>query len=225
MPGGWKTDYLMLAIPETPAPAPVARMQPVVPRGALARRRRAVHAAKILLPLAALVLLSSIALWPEISRTIERGRETLHLLALVQTGGVMKLPRYRGYDTQNQPYMISADTAVRVGAERYELTNPRGDMTMRNGTWVQVQSRHGIYTQKADQLDLTKDVVLYRQDGTTMTSATATVDMKQGAATSADYTHAEGPFGTLDAEGFTLLDKGGLMQFHGPAKLVLNGSQ
>ena len=57
-----------------------------------------------------------------------------------------------------------------------------------------------------------------------MTSSTATVDMRKGAVTSADYTHAEGPFGTLDAEGFTLLDKGGLMQFHGPAKLVLNGS-
>jgi lipopolysaccharide export system protein LptC len=120
--------------------------------------------------------------------------------------------------------MVSADTAVKVGEERYALTNPRGDMTMRNGTWVQVQSKHGIYVQKADQLDLSRDVVLYRQDGTTMTSSTATVDMRKGAVTSADYTHAEGPFGTLDAEGFTLLDKGGLMQFHGPAKLVLNGS-
>jgi lipopolysaccharide export system protein LptC len=66
--------------------------------------------------------------------------------------------------------------------------------------------------------------MLYRQDGTIMTSATATVDMRLGAVTSADYTHAEGPFGRLDAEGFTLLDKGGLVQFHGPAKLVLNGA-
>jgi lipopolysaccharide export system protein LptC len=191
---------------------------------AMVRRRRTVRAAKFMLPVAALVLLSSVALWPEISRTIERGRNAFHNLAAISVGGVMKQPRYRGYDSQNQPYMVSADTAEKVGESRYDLVNPRGDLTLHNGTWLQVQSKRGAYVQKADQLDLTRDVVLYRQDGTTLTSNTATVDMKHGAVTSSDYTHAEGPFGTLDAEGFTLLDKGGLVQFHGPAKLVMNAA-
>jgi lipopolysaccharide export system protein LptC len=183
-----------------------------------------VWVAKIMLPVAALVLLSSIALWPELSRMLERGRATVRELSLMQGGGTMKLPRYRGFDSQNQPYMVSADTADRVSDEQVNLVNPRGDITLRNGTWLQVRSRRGVYIQKASQLDLTQNVVLYRQDGTIMNSATATVDMKQGAVSSPDYTHAEGPFGTLDAEGFTLLDKGGLVQFHGPAKLVLNGA-
>jgi len=30
------------------------------------------------------------------------------------------------------------------------------------------------------------------------------------------------PFGVLDAQGFTLTDKGAAIQFHGPARLVLN---
>jgi hypothetical protein len=34
--------------------------------------------------------------------------------------------------------------------------------------------------------------------------------------------HAEGQFGTLEAEGFTLTDKGALISFTGPATLVLN---
>jgi lipopolysaccharide export system protein LptC len=214
----------MLAVPEPPRETerPVAHPRPV-PR-TLKRRRRAVQLAKIVLPLVALTLLSSIAMWPEISRTIERGRATFRNLAMLNGGGVMRLPRYRGYDAQNQPYMITADTADHVGEGRYDLANPRADITLHNGTWLQVQSKRGIYVQKADQLDLTRNVMLYRQDGTMMTSATATVDMKLGAVTSADYTHAEGPFGRLDAEGFTLLDKGGLVQFHGPAKLVLNGA-
>jgi hypothetical protein len=38
-------------------------------------------------------------------------------------------------------------------------------------------------------------------------------------------THAEGPFGVLDAQGFTLVDKGAAIQFHGPAKLTLNGRE
>jgi lipopolysaccharide export system protein LptC len=35
--------------------------------------------------------------------------------------------------------------------------------------------------------------------------------------------HAEGPFGTLDAQGFALTDKGSVIQFTGPGRLVLNG--
>jgi len=192
----------------------------VLPRS-LTRRRRAVRIAKYALPVLALALLSSIAAWPEISRTIERGRATWRDLTMVESNGAMKHPRYRGFDTQNQPYMISAETAVQDGPDRYNLTAPRGDLTMHSGTWLQVRSRAGVYVQKYDQLDLSDHVTLYREDGTILNTSTATADMKQGAVTSSNYTHAEGPFGTLDAEGFTLVDRGAIVQFHGPAKLVL----
>ena len=32
-----------------------------------------------------------------------------------------------------------------------------------------VQSKHGVFLQHSNQLDLSQDVVLYRDDGTTMT--------------------------------------------------------
>jgi lipopolysaccharide export system protein LptC len=194
--------------------------------GRLARRGRAVRVAKYLLPVVALALLSSIALWPELSRTLENGRVTWRRLTMVQSGtGTLLHPRYRGMDEHGQPYVVSADTAQQVGPERVNLKSPRGDVTMHNGVWLDVRGKKGVYMQHADQLDLSQDVMLYRQDGTILTSDTATLDMKRGAATSADYTHAEGPFGTLDAQGFTLVDKGGIIQFHGPAKLVLNGNK
>jgi lipopolysaccharide export system protein LptC len=187
------------------------------------RRGRLVRIAKYLLPVVALALLSSIALWPEISRTIERGRVTWHRLTSIDpNSGTMRRPRYRGYDGQNQPYTVVADTADRVGPERFNLRLPRGDLTLHNGTWLQVRSKRGAYFQHTDLLDLFQDVMLYRQDGTIMNAASATIDMHGGAVTSNDPTHAEGPFGTLDAEGFTLLDKGNIVQFHGPARLVLN---
>ena len=44
------------------------------------------------------------------------------------------------------------------------------------------------------------------------------------AAAGSEPTHAEGPFGTLDAQGFTITDKGAAVQFIGPAHLVLNGT-
>ncbi len=193
--------------------------------GRLARRGLAVRVAKYALPVAALALLSSIALWPEFSRTLENGRVTWRHLTMVQAGtGTLLRPRYRGMDEHDQPYVISADTAQQMGPERVNLKAPRGDVTMRSGAWLQVRSRKGVYMQHANQLDLSDDVTLYRQDGTMLNADTATLDMKKGAAASDDFTHAEGPFGTLDAQGFTLVDKGGVIQFHGPAKLVLNGT-
>ena len=87
------------------------------------------------------------------------------------------------------------------------------------------QSRTGVYAPHDGQLDLTGDVLLYRDDGMTLTTDTATIDLKAGAATGAERVHAEGPFGTLDAQGFALTDRGGVIQFTGPGRLVLNGKQ
>jgi lipopolysaccharide export system protein LptC len=137
----------------------------------------------------------------------------------------MLRPRYRGVDERQRPYTVSADTAHRAGPERINLVAPVGDLTLENGTWLLLRAKTGVFIQHANELDLAKAVTLYRQDGTIMRSATATMNLKLGAATSNDYTHAEGPFGTLDAEGFTLVDKGSVIQFHGPAKLVLNGAK
>jgi lipopolysaccharide export system protein LptC len=79
--------------------------------------------------------------------------------------------------------------------------------------------------QRTNQLDLSQDVTLYREDGTTLVTASASVDLKAGAAAGADPVHAEGPFGVLDAAGgFTVVDKGASIQFTGSSHLVLNGA-
>ena len=87
-----------------------------------------------------------------------------------------------------------------------------------------LQAKQGVFMQHINQLDLSHDVTLYRDDGTTLVTASAAIDLKNGAAAGAEPVHAEGPFGTLDAQGFTLLDKGANIQFTGPAHLVLNGA-
>jgi lipopolysaccharide export system protein LptC len=188
----------------------------------LRRRAALIRAAKYVLPLVALALLSSIAMWPEIARNIENSRVAWHAMSALNAGQMVNL-RYHGMDG-DRLYTVSAETALRADAERLNLVNPIGDVSMPNGVWLQLRAKRGVFIQHSNELDLEDDVTLYRSDGTTMVSATATMNLKQGAATSNDYTHAEGPFGTLDAEGFTLVDKGGVIQFRGPAKLVLNGA-
>ena len=205
--------------------AAAARLRRLPDSRGLARRRVVITFVKLLLPAVALLLLASLALWPEIQRLTENARVSYQRISRDAGGATLTNARYRSVDEQGRPYTVTAVTARQVDENRINLTTLKGDITLTDGTWLMVQSDHGVYLQHSDQLDLSGNVVLYRDDGTTVTTASASVDLKNGAAAGAEPTHAEGPFGTLDAQGgFAVTDKGAAMQFTGPAHLVLNGS-
>jgi lipopolysaccharide export system protein LptC len=190
----------------------------------LARRRIAITLTKWVLPALALALLSTIALWPEFDAAKDQARLAFRRLSASIQGGQLIDAHYRGIDAQGRPYTLTAATAVQVDPERVNLTIPKGDITLQDGTWLMLQAKKGVFMQHANQLDLSREVTLYRDDGTTMTTASASIDLKNGAAAGDDPVHAEGPFGTLDAQGFSSVDKGAIIQFIGPAHAVLKGS-
>lgn len=191
----------------------------------IAQRRFLVNATKWLLPVAALLLLGSIAAWPELTRIKDGARVSFkRVFSLEPDSARMMAPSYRGVDERGRPYTITADWAAQDAPSKVVLSRPRGDATLESGAWLMLQGEQGVYIQHTGELDLQRDVQLYRDDGTAMRSETATINVKEGAAASADMTHAEGPFGVLDAQGFTLTEKGAVIQFHGPARLVVRGS-
>ena len=189
----------------------------------IAQRRFFVTSTKWLLPLLALALLSLVALWPEMMRVRDEGRIAFRrAFGMVPDTATVIEPRYHGMDGRGRPYTLTADSAVQVGPQRINLVRPKGDVALQGKSWMMVQGKEGVFLQHSDQLDLSGNVQLYRDDGVTMRSHAATVDLKAGAAASGHQTHAEGPFGQLDAQGFTLLGKGSIIQFQGPARLILN---
>lgn len=182
--------------------------------------------AKRVLPVVAVGLLALVALWPEFSSNVERGRYTYRIsdgTGSSAEGGALTQARYSGVDQNGQPFTITASLARQVGPERTNLTDPKGDITLGSTGWLMVQARQGVYMQKTSQLDLSGDVTLYRDDGTMMQTDAVAIDLRAGAASSGNKVHVEGPFGTLDAQGFTVLDRGAVVQFTGPGRLVLNG--
>jgi lipopolysaccharide export system protein LptC len=201
-----------------------ARIRRAPTAGGLARRRLMITATKFVLPVAALALLATIALWPELDREQSAARIALRALTEVDGAEVIDA-HYHGVDDQGRPYTLTAATAKQEGEEKVNLTQPVGDLTLQNGTWMSMKSKLGVFIQHSNLLDMWKDVVLYRDDGTTMYTQSMSMDLKNGAAAGSQPVHAEGPFGTLDAHGFALVDKGSVVQFTGPAKLVLNGKQ
>ena len=203
--------------------ATAARVRRPPSPGALARRRLVITLTKWLLPAVALLLLASIAVYPEIDRLTDSARVAYQRASSQISGATLTNARYRGVDDHGRPYTVTAATAQQDGPERINLTTVKADITMTDGTWLMLQSKDGVYLQHSNQLDLSHNVTLYRDDGTTVVTNSASLDLKNGAAAGAEPTHAEGPFGTLDAQGFTVTDKGTAIQFAGPAHLVLNG--
>jgi len=190
---------------------------------AIVRRTWFVSIAKRLLPIVALALLSLVALWPEIGRDALQTRVGLRTGLAEPQNGVLSRARYNGVDEQGRRYTVTADVAHQVTPDRIDLVSPIGDLTLANGSWLTARSRSGVYLQQTQQLDLSDDVQLYRDDGITLGTDAAAIDLKAGIAASDQRVHVEGPFGTLDAQGFTLLDRGAVIQFAGPGRLILNG--
>jgi lipopolysaccharide export system protein LptC len=191
----------------------------------IARRRFAVVTSKFLLPVLGLGLLTALVLWPELDRASEQARVAFRRLSGVVEGATMLDARYRGVDEKGRPYTLTAERARQGTGDRVDLTEPKGDLRQENGGWLFVEARQGVFLQKANQVDLSKDVLLYRDDGMTLRTDSLAVDMKSGAAASSEPVHVEGPLGNLDAQGFVMFDKGGVIQFTGPARMVVNGAE
>jgi lipopolysaccharide export system protein LptC len=184
----------------------------------------AVTIAKRALPAVALILLSVVAFWPEIDREGAAARLAFRRGIAVPENGELTQPHFNGVDQHDRPYTVTARSARQTTQDRVDMVAPIGDMSLANGSWLRGEGARGVYITPTGQLDLQGNVTLYRDDGITLQTDTATLDVKSGAASSADKVHVEGPFGTLDAQGFTVLDHGSVVQFAGPARLLLNGS-
>ena len=205
--------------------ADLIRRRPAPSARRIATRHWMVLLTKWSLPVFALLLLAAVALWPEIARVQQQGRIALRRAFQVDPeSGRMLAPRYRGVDERGRPYTVTATQATQASPERITMTDPKGDVVTESGTWLMAQSRDGVFIQHASLLDMSHDVSLYREDGTVLQTDSAALDLKAGAAASSELTHAEGPFGTLDCQGFTLTDKGAVIQFQGPSHLVLNST-
>lgn len=195
---------------------------------ASARRSRAVTVAKKALPVAAVVLLLALVLIPYLRTGPDANRVTYHIpnTQTASTASHMQGAQYHGTDAQGQPYTLTADTADEQSSGLIALTNPEGDITLKDGAWLMLKSTTGLFHQPSEQLDLSGNVTLYRNDGTTLSVPTATIDLRAGGASSTAPVQVSGPFGTLTAaSGFVLLNRGADITFNGPVAMTLTQAQ
>lgn len=203
-----------------------SRARQAMSAGALARHRFLVQFAKWLLPAAALSLLGLMVLWPELDRSEDRGRLAFRRVtqASPETARVIN-PRYQGLDEAGRPFNVTASVAAqRATGALVDLEQPRADLLMGENAWVLLEAEKGVHDRETNSIDLEGNVTLWHDNGTTMRTESAAIDMKGGNAHGEKPVAAQGPFGTLTSEGFDLLDRGRVVVFTGKARAVLEGN-
>ncbi len=191
--------------------------------GRLAGYSRYVSFMKFLLPAIALGLVSLIFIWPQIQLDKRFSLSFSKIRSNEAEDPSMVNARFVGADKRFQPFSITADLAknVLLGATVIELEMPKADIAISNDTWLVLTANTGFYDQKKKMLTLKGAVNLFHDSGYEFSTAEATINLGKGFAEGGKPIRGQGPFGTLQAEGFYIEDNGDKFYFKGKAKLVI----
>lgn len=182
---------------------------------------------KVLLPFLALGLIALIVIWPRLKSddTFHIGFSSVRLSGSAQPG--VDNARYMGTDENRRPYTITADLA-RIDDKidgLVRLETPKADLTLENGTWLVLTANKGRFFEGRQHLELEGNVNLFHDTGYEIATEHLNIDLKTNVAQSTAPVVGHGPFGVLNSAGLKLIDRGRIIYFTGPAKLVLYPSQ
>ena len=132
-------------------------------------------------------------------------------------------PRYVGSDSQDQPYMITADQALQVSGDSNvtDLVKPKGDITLNSGTWLSLSAETGTYRKKDQLLDLEGSVNLFHDGGYEISTSRAHIDLAKNNAEGNDPVAGQGPDTELTGQGFRVYNRGEKVIVTGQSRLLI----
>lgn len=207
-----------------------ARLSRFIAAGMRQRRRhsraysRAVMLMKIVFPAAAVALAGVVLFWPQISPLEGRFRLKPVQVSIDDLANLrMVSPRVLGTDKKNEPYTITAALATQAagGSDITELTSPKGDISLNDGSWIALTANQGQYNKKTRVLDLWDHVNVFHDAGYEIRTEHAEADLGQGSVAGNDPVEGHGPDSSLQGEGFRIYDKGARVLVTGKSRVVL----
>ena len=205
-------------------PGPSRRRKTRHPRRPLLSYGTTITLLKIILPTVAVALLALVMLWPQF--LLSDGR---FQIVTQPTGEIgidrlsMDNPHFRGTDSQDRPFTVTADKAVqdRADDDLILLAQPKADMILSDGGRVAVQAKQGSYHRDLETLQLAGGVDLVHDQGYEIRTSSANVDLTTKTAEGNDPVAGKGPFGEISSQGFRVTDRGAIIEFTGKSRLVL----
>jgi lipopolysaccharide export system protein LptC len=187
------------------------------------RYSRRVGALKVILPGAGFGLLAVALLWPNIVPPASTGRLLPRIGADAVQRHEMAAPKFVGSDEKNRPFQVEAKSArlAHAKSDNVKLELPKASMTLESGNWVAVTAERGEFNQRTQLVTLDGDVNVFHDANYVFRTEHATIDSAARTAWGNKPISGTGPKGTIEAEGFRILDKGQTVLFTGKAKVVL----
>jgi lipopolysaccharide export system protein LptC len=176
-----------------------------------------VRSMRIALPTLALLTLGLIVIWPGLQSRVGGVQLSFANIESVNSELRMMAPRLTGTDKQNRPYTITAKTAVPEinDSNLIKLDSVDGDMTLADGTWVNLTAPFGVYDKFLRRLELSGPIAFNTDKGYEINARSASVDLSKGSIISNEPIALQGPFGTLEANEARLTERGGRIHFDG----------
>jgi len=204
-------------------PTPVGR--PLAPAHRTAIGYSAfVWSMKIALPAVALLLILMVGVWPQLNRDDDRFQVGLAEISPEDARDLRMIrPRYQGIDARGQPFVITADSAIKKDPDDdlVELQSPQADVTLEDGTWIALKAELGAFREGLQLIELSGGVNVFHDDGYEFRTEHARVHIEKGYAEGYAPVVGHGPFGEIHSQGFQILDKGQRVVFLGKTNLVL----
>ncbi len=179
---------------------------------------------KLLLPMIAAALMLIVVIWPEMTSRDEGFRIGVADISVEDAKNLRMVgPRYMNIDKDGQPYVLSADETTQASGDDQlmHLTRPKADITLKDGTWIALNAEFGNYYREDKLLDLYGAVNLYQDEGYEFHTTRAHFDLNTGGASGQEAVQGQGPFGTVESEGFRILDSGNAILFTGRSRMVI----
>lgn len=186
------------------------------------RYSRFVTLMKYALPVIAGSVLLLVVVWPEFKPKPERFAVGISDLKVNVEGGQRVVnARFTAVDSENRPFSVTADAVVQDAKDGVKLTQPKADVTLAGNSWVAIAAPQGTFWRKPKVLNLVGGVDLFHDAGYEFQTEEARIDFRIGAASGDTPVKGQGPFGTVDAEGFRIVESGNRIIFNGKCRLVI----
>ncbi len=190
----------------------------------MARYTSFVFFSKVSLGALALVMIATVILIPLISSDDAELRIAFDEVAeRDESLPLMMKPVFQGVDEKNQPYTITADSALQKNDDVIVLDNIEADLFTEEQNWLALKADTGTLDNAKEYLTLVGNVELYHDKGYEVHTPQVAIDMKTNEVSGEKSILLRGLLGTLESETFHMENKGETMVFEKNVKMVIRG--
>ena len=189
------------------------------------RHTRNVLIFKRSLPVAAFLLASLIFVWPALFA--ERQAVQLAVKKTERTGGDMEQVRFYSNDDSDQPLTVTVPVVMETDPQKQIVTleAPEALYRMENGVFLTSWTSYALAFQQDKYLYFEDTVVSSTDTGYMGLSSQVIYDYTKNMLSSGAPVHITGPDGQLDAQGFSLYNKGDNIDFNGKSDIKITSQK